>query len=201
MMTLHAAKGLEFSAVAMIGLEEGLLPPLTARESDAQLEEERRLCFVGITRAMKHLHMTAAKFRTIRGVPERSILSRFVDELPREHVVLSDQSDAGLPAGWGGESDDDDLDQRPAHERGRPSAAGGVIPGLRSGGLPTGAPRADGAKPKVQFPVGSKVRHPQFGLGTVTSVTPGANARATIHFLGVGTKTLVLEFARLTPEK
>jgi DNA helicase-2/ATP-dependent DNA helicase PcrA len=198
MMTLHAAKGLEFAAVAVIGLEEGLLPHSRARESDAQLEEERRLCFVGITRAMKHLHITAAKFRTIRGVPERSILSRFIDELPREHVILSDQSDAGLPASWGGGDDDDDLDQRPAHERG-PRPAPSIIPGLRGGPMPGATPRADGGKPKVQFPVGSKVRHPQFGLGTVTAVTPGTNARATIHFLGAGTKTLVLEFARLTP--
>ncbi len=82
LMTLHAAKGLEFPAVAMIGLEEGLFPSQRAAESDADAEEERRLCFVGVTRAMRKLLITSAKYRTIRGVRERTIPSRFLGELP-----------------------------------------------------------------------------------------------------------------------
>ncbi|MCK4874130.1 MAG: DUF3553 domain-containing protein [Phycisphaerales bacterium] len=92
LMTLHAAKGLEFPAVAMIGLEDGLLPHARSRESDDALEEERRLCFVGITRAMERLLITCASQRTIRGVPERTIPSRFLMELPRDATVFSDQS-------------------------------------------------------------------------------------------------------------
>jgi DNA helicase II / ATP-dependent DNA helicase PcrA len=183
LMTLHAAKGLEFPAVAMIGLEEGLLPHSRARESEADLEEERRLCFVGITRAMRRLHMTSAKYRTIRGISERTVPSRFLGELGRQHVLISDQSDTlGDLEGW----------------------ADGA--GFSEGRTRYGAARRPGPPPMAQratsgaaakFPIGSLVRHPQFGVGKVLSVMPGANARAQIQFRDVGTKTLVLEYARL----
>jgi hypothetical protein len=94
LMTLHAAKGLEFRAVAIIGLEEGQLPHSRARESQAELEEERRLCFVGITRAMQRLHLTSSRYRTLRGIPERTIPSRFIEEIPKDSVLISDQADA-----------------------------------------------------------------------------------------------------------
>ena len=172
LMTLHAAKGLEFPAVAMIGLEEGLLPHMRARESEAALEEERRLCFVGITRAMRRLLMTASKFRTQRGMSERTIPSRFLDELPREHVIISD--DGAYDAAYDSEFDED------AHEsESRPAAP---------------APRRE----TPGIPVGATVRHPQFGLGQVKAFTPGAQSRVTVAFKGIGVKTLVLEYARLT---
>ena len=98
LMTLHAAKGLEFPAVAMIGLEEGVLPHGRANESEADLEEERRLCFVGITRAMRRLTITSAKYRTHRGMTDRTIPSRFLEELDREHAIFSDQ--AGIEDEW-----------------------------------------------------------------------------------------------------
>lgn len=105
LMTLHAAKGLEFTAVAMIGLEEGLLPHSRAAESPAALEEERRLCFVGITRAMRLLTLTCAGCRVHRGMPMRSVPSRFLEEFDREQVIDSDQSSpfAGLEEEWGGD--------------------------------------------------------------------------------------------------
>jgi DNA helicase-2/ATP-dependent DNA helicase PcrA len=111
LMTLHAAKGLEFPAVAMVGLEEGLLPGQRAIDSDEQLEEERRLTFVGITRAMRTLLMTSAKYRTHRGIRDRAIPSRFLSELPAEHVTISDQSDefAGIDPAW---ADDDGAERR-----------------------------------------------------------------------------------------
>ncbi len=93
LMTLHASKGLEFPAVAMIGLEEGSLPHSRANESQSELEEERRLAFVGITRAMKHLQITHTNRRTIRGMSERMIPSRFLEEIGREHIIFSDHSD------------------------------------------------------------------------------------------------------------
>ncbi len=172
LMTLHAAKGLEFPAAAIIGLEEGMLPHqrVLADTTGAELEEERRLCFVGMTRAMRRLTMTAAAVRTIRGVPERTIPSRFLGELGRGHVTVSDQSDelGGL----------DDFTRR-----GEPRAGA------------TGTPAPNGLAAK--FPVGSRVRHPQFGLGEVVSVTGGLQARAQIRFRDVGVKTLILEYARL----
>ena len=165
LMTLHAAKGLEFGAVAMIGLEEGLLPHSRARESDAELEEERRLCFVGITRAMRRLMLTTATHRTMRGLLERTIPSRFLTELG-QGVTVTDRSGEGeahLVSSGGG---------------------GGWTPQRSSG-------------PEAQYPVGSLVRHPQFGLGQVVGVTGGTSARADIKFRDVGVKTLILEYARL----
>ncbi|MCH8343302.1 MAG: UvrD-helicase domain-containing protein, partial [Planctomycetes bacterium] len=155
LMTLHTAKGLEFSAVAMIGLEEGLLPHVRAADSDSELEEERRLCFVGITRAKRRLQLSRAAVRTHRGIREGTIPSCFLSELPVESIVLSDQ------AGEGARLDDE----------------------------------RDGA---MEFPVGSIVRHPKFGLGRVESIMPrAAGASARVAFPAAGTKTLILDFAPL----
>ena len=176
LMTLHAAKGLEFPAVAMIGLEDGLLPHARARESEADLEEERRLCFVGITRAMHRLHITSARYRTVRGVQERTIPSQFLREIGNEGVIVSDQADT--LAAW------DDADQRPWEER--------LAEARRHGKA-----QADSARASDKFPPGSLVKHPQFGVGQILDVVRGPNARARVQFKNVGTKTLVLRFARL----
>lgn len=176
MMTLHAAKGLEFPAVAIIGLEEGMLPHLRAAESEAQMEEERRLCFVGITRAMRRLLLTSAKYRTTRGLPERTIPSRFLGEIGADHVTLSDQS--GMDDSFGmtsrGLREEPRFESDEIHVRPRVAAS-----------------------TAVPFPVGTLVRHPQFGTGRVESIESGPNARAKINFQGIGVKTLVLEYARL----
>jgi len=171
LMTLHAAKGLEFPVVAMIGLEEGMLPHSRAHASEDDLEEERRLCFVGITRAMRHLQLSSAKYRTIRGLSERTVPSRFLEELPREHAEFSDQADA-----W----DDYDDEFGGGGRSASPVVVGGAL-----------------AKAKQEFPVGSRVRHPQFGAGEVMSLDGGSSVRAKIRFRDVGVKTLVLEYARL----
>lgn len=198
LMTLHASKGLEFRAVAMIGLEEGTLPHSRANDSDEQLEEERRLAFVGITRAMERLHITTARRRTVRGISERAIPSRFLEELPAEHVIVSDQADD-----LGFEHDDAFT---PARERSwdrGPMALDKTlgkhwkqdIERARDQRLASVDARPDAAV--AGFPPGCRVRHPQFGAGTIEKVTPGANARAVVAFDSVGRKTLVLEYARL----
>ena len=189
LMTLHAAKGLEFPVVAMIGLEEGLLPHSRAHASEDDLEEERRLCFVGITRAMRHVQLTSAKYRTIRGMSERTIPSRFIEELPREHTLVSDQSDA-----WDdGRSEFDDDFGGGSTGGGYSRTAGGPRGGA-AGGSPVGGQLA---KARQELPVGSKVRHPQFGVGEVLGLEGAASVRAKIRFKHVGVKTLVLEYARL----
>ena len=99
MMTLHAAKGLEFPVVAMIGLEEGCLPHARARESMTELEEERRLCFVGITRAEERLILTKAARRMIRGVTEATVTSPFLNEMPADRFDVTDRTRL---AGYGG---------------------------------------------------------------------------------------------------
>ena len=90
LMTLHAAKGLEFPIVAMIGMEEGVLPHGRVREHPEQLEEERRLCFVGITRAQQQLVLSRANYRTVRGLRERTAASRFLAEIPPEMLEVRD---------------------------------------------------------------------------------------------------------------
>jgi DNA helicase-2/ATP-dependent DNA helicase PcrA len=167
LMTLHAAKGLEFRAVAMIGLEEGLLPHSRSRESNAELEEERRLAFVGITRAMERLLMTSAKYRTVRGMRDRTVPSQFLRELPEDSITLSDQADA-----QSFDDADDEFGERVERRWGEP-------------------------KMHAEFPVGSMVRHPRFGVGKVMVVTGGVDAKATVAFRDVGTKTLVLRYANL----
>jgi DNA helicase-2/ATP-dependent DNA helicase PcrA len=92
LMTLHAAKGLEFPVVAMIGMEDGILPHARSREDHLQLEEERRLCFVGITRAQEHLLLSKAQVRTIRGMRARTISSPFLIELPVESLKVIDHT-------------------------------------------------------------------------------------------------------------
>ena len=92
LMTLHAAKGLEFPVVAMIGLEEGVLPHSRARGIIDEMEEERRLCFVGITRARQRLVLSKAAFRTVRGLRERTITSPFLNEMPPEFMRVIDRT-------------------------------------------------------------------------------------------------------------
>jgi DNA helicase II / ATP-dependent DNA helicase PcrA len=103
LMTLHAAKGLEFPVVAMIGMEEGILPHARARGNMNELEEERRLAFVGITRAQEHLILSKAQYRTIRGLRERTVTSPFLGEMPQEMLEVTDRT--GLP----GASERDEL--------------------------------------------------------------------------------------------
>lgn len=194
LMTLHAAKGLEFKAVAIIGLEEGQLPHSRARESQDQLEEERRLCFVGITRAMRRLLMTSSRYRTMRGIPERTIPSRFLEELPKDAVLISDQADmlGGL---------DDFIERGEGGSQGPRYEAEGEFAARDSKRASLAWSGGSRTPRNAPFPVGATVRHPQFGEGEVINITGGANARATIRFRGVGTKTLVLEYARLTRVK
>jgi DNA helicase-2/ATP-dependent DNA helicase PcrA len=183
----------------MIGLEEGCLPHSRANDSEEQLEEERRLAFVGITRAMERLHITSARRRTVRGMSERTIPSRFLEELPREHLIVSDQADEFADF-------DRDDEFEPVKERAWDRGAMALDRTLGKGWkqdlekareqrLASVDARPDAAA--ASFPPGCRVRHPQFGAGTIEKVTAGANARAVVRFDSVGVKTLVLEYARL----
>ncbi|RNC82375.1 MAG: ATP-dependent DNA helicase PcrA [Phycisphaera sp.] len=189
LMTLHAAKGLEFPVVAMVGLEENVLPHSRANYADSELEEERRLCFVGITRAMHRLHMTSAKYRTVRGISERTIPSRFLDEIGSEHVDIVDRADSlggYVPSEGTGESWDDD--QPATHPTLRTFDSAREVQKARQGNLIA-----------ASLTEGKMVRHPRFGVGKIVSVSGGSNARAQVNFKTVGVKTLVLEYARLEP--
>jgi len=182
LMTLHAAKGLEFPVAAMVGLEDGILPSSRAFDSEQSLEEERRLCFVGVTRAMRKLQLSSARYRTIRGMTERAIPSRFLEELDPQHVRTSDRSD-----------ELSQLDDEGSSGTGGAAWGGGVgdPPARRRGSV--GAV----ARARERFPAGCTVRHPQFGVGTVLEVSGGAMPKARVRFREAGEKTLILEYARL----
>ncbi|MFG0274081.1 MAG: ATP-dependent helicase [Phycisphaerales bacterium] len=174
LMTLHAAKGLEFEAAAVVGLEEGLLPHGRSIESESALEEERRLLFVGMTRAMERLLLTSARYRTHRGVHERTIPSRFLEELPREHVTMSDQSESFEAGSW-----DEGSSSMGDWSGGNDPAQPDELDGLREGLM---------------------VRHPRFGVGKVDAiVSRGTNPRVRILFRDAGPKTIVLGYAPLEP--
>ncbi|MCZ6835688.1 MAG: UvrD-helicase domain-containing protein [Planctomycetota bacterium] len=183
LMTLHAAKGLEFDGIAMAGLEQGLLPHQRAAHQESELEEERRLCFVGITRARKHLMLTRAAVRTHRGMRERTIESQFLGELPGDSIIYSDHAgvdDGYVYGGGGGGSYKDEF---------------GPSSGDTGSWSPKSGSRSGGDS---EFPVGCRVMHPKFGLGKIEAITRRpAGSSAQVTFSSVGTKTLILEYAKL----
>ncbi len=147
LLTLHAAKGLEFSVVALIGLEEGLLPHARSASSEVELEEERRLCFVGITRARKHLLMTSAAIRTVRGLRDRTIRSHFIDELPAENITISNQNDPFV------EYDDPAISADFGNESVRAFPVGCLVrhPQFGLGRVEAVMPRAGSSSARVRF--------------------------------------------------
>jgi DNA helicase-2/ATP-dependent DNA helicase PcrA len=187
LMTLHAAKGLEFPFVAIAGMEDGLLPHARAvgfNASPDEMEEERRLAFVGITRAMKQLVLSHARYRMIRGQTERTIASQFIQELPEEVLEEIDLTGDGDGAGSLGYRDEGMYGQRAQQERARQAEAA--------------SQRRQADAMAGEFRRGVLVRHPQFGLGRIEEISPaGTMTKAVVHFQGAGKKTLVLQYARL----
>jgi DNA helicase-2/ATP-dependent DNA helicase PcrA len=176
LMTLHAAKGLEFESVFLVGLEEGLLPHSRSLTGEDALEEERRLCYVGMTRAMERLHLSWARSRQVFGQRRVTEPSRFLAEIP----------EAGLERTGG-------LFRRARHP-GDDAPPWAPPPSGRATGTP--APAATG----LEMRPGSRVRHPLFGVGTVLRREgEGDDLKVTVSFPGVGAKKLVARFAGLEP--
>jgi len=210
LMTLHTAKGLEFPVVFVTGWEDGTFPHMRSLSDPDQLAEERRLAYVGLTRAQKRLYISRAAVRTAWGVPNEFPASRFLDDVPEELVDWRrrESSMAALRAagtGWGGG----------ASAWGRPTArsstpeAGGRGPGgsARTGAvkaprdaaphLGSATPRAAGDVPNLAL--GDKVTHDSYGLGVVVGIEGGgANAVAKIDFGTDGTKRLLLRYSPVT---
>ncbi len=190
LMTMHSAKGLEFPVVFIAGLEEGLFPHSRSREDEAELEEERRLCYVGMTRARTRLVLTSAARRRVFGDYQTTEPSRFLEEIPQELIEVA----PGTATGQGS------LHQ---HYEFRTDPYGR---GSRTGGRPK--PREDAAPPPFRYEEedqsssptlrpGARVRHAQFGLGTVVSVERlDDDARLVVRF-SIGQKTLRARFAKL----
>lgn len=236
LMTLHMAKGLEFPVVFISGIEEGLLPMVrngsfgdraTLRDDSKEVEEERRLMYVGITRAMEKLYLSRAQFRRRFGKGEMTIPSRFLEEIPDKLLDVRDRTTAS----WNlGRSSFDEEEKRrkerftddgdaafQAFERELDSAAFSdeisVNPGKKK---PTREERLVGKlknaedffasdedfdaalPPFANFEVGDRVKHTQFGEGIIETISgSGSSLKAKVHFIGVGPKLLLLEFAKL----
>jgi DNA helicase-2/ATP-dependent DNA helicase PcrA len=185
LMTLHSAKGLEFPVVFMAGMEEGVFPHSRSLNTDSEVEEERRLCYVGLTRAMRHLILTHAWSRTMWGQHADAVPSRFLQEIPSE--LVHDLS-TSLPTRRSSFSRDEDgfVGRGTDFTSGKAFGAG-TAPPVRS----TGAEN-------LGLVVGDRVVHDRYGPGVVAKVDgSGAHARATVNFKDYGTKQLVLAMTPL----
>ena len=199
LITLHQAKGLEFPVVFIVGMEEGILPHVRSMDDDAEMEEERRLCYVGVTRAKERLYLARAFRRGFRGGFEPSEPSRFLADIPEELIVTPPSTRVGTigAAGWSPASGRAIAPKRSERVvsavRARDGGDGsGNRPGRRSN---SGAP----AGVKTTLATGDKVRHAMFGEGIVTGTRPsGADVEVTVAFTeGQGIKRLLLSFAPL----
>ncbi|MGW0209939.1 3'-5' exonuclease, partial [Streptomyces sp. NPDC003233] len=182
LMTLHTAKGLEFPVVFLTGMEDGVFPHMRALGQTKELEEERRLAYVGITRARERLYLTRSAMRSAWGQPSYNPPSRFLEEIPATHVDWK-RTGAAAPVSSGPASG---IAASLSSTRSRSSASG-------ASGFAT---RRTTEKPVVALAVGDRVTHDQFGLGTVVAVKgTGGNAEATIDFGDAKPKRLLLRYA------
>ncbi|HEU4389086.1 MAG TPA: 3'-5' exonuclease, partial [Blastocatellia bacterium] len=208
LLTMHSAKGLEFPAVFIAGMEEGLFPHSRSTNGLEDVEEERRLCYVAITRAQKHLYLTRAFRRRIYGEETESSPSRFLQEIPRHLVedlgtggqfrsgTASSYRDQSSRAGGAGELPS--PRKRPSSFQGKTyNSAAGVYEFLqrRAGG---GDDVPDDSRQQGSFRVGSRVKHQQYGYGVVLRFEgSGDDAKLTVKFPGYGEKKFVVKYAAL----
>ncbi|SER99991.1 DNA helicase-2 / ATP-dependent DNA helicase PcrA [Salipaludibacillus aurantiacus] len=191
LMTLHSAKGLEFPVVFLIGLEEGVFPHSRALMEEVEMEEERRLAYVGITRAERHLYMSRARMRTLYGRTNMNPPSRFLSEIPDELVEQAQggRAQAATPP-WM-----------------QTSRSGGGGRQVQSSARPQPQPRKPSPRPQTTttqgasfaWAVGDKALHKKWGTGTVVSLKgSGENVELDIAFPEVGVKRLAAKFAPIT---
>jgi len=188
LMTLHCAKGLEFPMVFIVGIEEGLLPHYRRGEEIEDMEEERRLFYVGMTRAKEKLFLSRAEERSTFGVGRANLPSRFLDELPVELLQFEEkkgrmESLFSQEAPWREEAHQTKLRSEDLSQEVSFREESGLV-----------------LSPEVFFPlkIGMRVRHPKFGEGRVKSVEGmDENQKATVVFQNVGAKRLKVRYANL----
>jgi len=220
LMTLHAAKGLEFPHVYIIAVEERILPHERSLESSSQLEEERRLLFVGMTRAQRRLQLSFSRRRVVRGATRPAAPSQFLMELPRETMQIARSEDPATftsrwgtgddhpdqdayPSSWDDLGGEDDICQLPDDER-RETRPGGfvrespLVQGMMTASdLLARSPSPSRAKPP--FPVGTRVTHPSYGQGSVLHLSGHGEKQTAIVLFDCGErKTFRTVFAPLT---
>jgi DNA helicase-2/ATP-dependent DNA helicase PcrA len=186
LMTLHSAKGLEFPVVFLLGMEDSIFPHASSMFDAAGLEEERRLCYVGITRARERLYLAHASMRQLFGQTQYNQPSMFIGEIPEEHVKAEGVGSAGFGTSAPG--------------RGRGDRGGSVrwardpAPGSATGGRVFGSGVPSRREPEVKLVLapGDTVEHKVFGRGVVESVT---GDKVAVTFAGSGTKNLLIGYA------
>lgn len=225
LMTLHSAKGLEFPNVYLAGMEDGLFPSymsITSDHADAEIEEERRLAYVGITRAMKNLTITSARMRMVRGQTQYGKVSRFVKEIPSELLAgtfyeeksyeepmeqsvyqkargafrrVPDYGTGGSRGAYGQGGYGSEVGEGYGSTFGRKKAAAPIytkVENQRNFGA------VSGSLGELSYEVGDRVRHMKFGDGEVTSIVAGGrDYEVTVDFDKVGTKKMFASFAKL----
>ena len=204
LMTLHSAKGLEFPCVFICGMEDGVFPSGLAINADnpkAEIEEERRLCYVGITRAMKQLTLSSAGKRMVRGELQYSKESRFISEIPR--FLLSEKkqrshryiSESSMPAGSLRKMSPDSTpisSTRPSFDKNT------VFDKPKPTSLPPVKQFSGSGLSGLSYVKGDSVRHLKFGIGTVLDITEGGkDYEVTVEFPGYGVRKLLASFAKL----
>lgn len=186
LMTLHSAKGLEFPNVYLTGMEDGVFPGYASISSGdpEEIEEERRLCYVGITRAMRNLTITCAKQRMIRGTTQYNPVSRFLREVPME-LIETGETVKSLPK------------EETFHRRGMSGANQQVKRSFQSRAFDPGQFKATKAD-RLNYQVGDTVRHVKFGVGIVEAIVDGGkDYEVTVNFDRVGVKKMFAAFAKL----
>ena len=189
LMTMHAAKGLEFPVVVIAGLEEGLFPHSRAGDDEEELEEERRLCYVGMTRAQSNLVLTSAARRRVFGEYQATEPSRFLDEIPAELVErIAPQWNSAYQSSFS--HSHYQFRTNPYAQKGRGKA--------REAEAPYAYEHEDQSATGLR--TGMRVRHQQFGVGTVTAVEEhNDDLKVTVRFASVGVKKLLSKYAKLEP--
>ena len=196
MMTMHAAKGLEFPWVFVAGMEDGIFPSIRSIGEESEMEEERRLCYVALTRAKRHLILTAAKQRMLYGRTSSNTISRFVDEIPEKHIDKPEERPT-----YSGRYDSDDVfgfDERPRYGYYQERRASSPKPVSRPAAKPAvPKPITPAAKkPLIELKPGDRIVHRSFGAGEVKSVTPmPGDALVTVAFDSAGEKKMLLKTA------
>ena len=193
LMTLHSAKGLEFAKVFLTGMEDGLFPSymsISSDDSTTEIEEERRLAYVGITRAKEELAVTCARQRMIRGETQYNKVSRFVKEIPTELLQGGPQKMKKLER--------KETSPAKATSAYKAAMAAGHAPSGQSLQSMAFVTRGGEKAAKLEYGVGDKVSHVKFGIGTVLGIVDGGrDYEVTVEFETYGTKKMFAGFAKL----
>lgn len=203
LMTLHSAKGLEFPHVYLAGMEDGLFPSYMTITGDdpEELEEERRLCYVGITRAEQKLTLTCARKRMVRGETKRNPISRFISEIPPELLDTGRSSAGNTYSGGFGFGNADDIESGTFAGTGRGGHFGkayGAAVKKPFTALTKGSQLTAQKSDKLSYGVGDRVRHVKFGEGTVLDIKEGGrDFEVTVEFDTAGVRKMFAMFAKL----